>query len=146
MSRRLIVLFALLVCAIAVPLAVAKTSMRTVKVNTRVDAAKVATDGAFTILAGRVLDPRLGAGATVYRVTGTTTQTATFKEWTDKGTLSGKATVQATPTSTGVAFAGSGKVTGGTGAYRHASGKLTITGTLGSDSIFHLHIAGKLTY
>ena len=146
MSRRLIVLLALLGAVIAVPLAAAKTGTRTVTVNTRVDAAKVATDGAVTILAGRVSDPRLGAGATVYRVKGTTTQTARFKEWTDHGTLSGSATVQATPTSSGVAVAGSGKVTSGTGVYKHASGKLTITGTLGSDSIFRLHLTGKVTY
>lgn len=146
MLRRPIILLALLGAAIAVPLAAAKSGTHTVNVNTHVDAARVATDGAFTVLAGRVSDPRLGAGATVYRVRGTTTQTATFKEWTDAGTLSGNATVHATPTSSGVAVAGSGKVTSGTGVYKHASGKLTITGTLGSDSIFRLHLAGKVTY
>lgn len=142
----MIVLLALLAGVIAVPLAAARTSKHTVNLNTRVDAAKVATDGALTVLAGRVSDPRLGAGATVYRVKGTTTQTATFKEWTDNGTFSGSATVQATSTSRGVAVAGSGKVRSGTGIYKHASGKLVITGTLGADSIFRLHITGKVTY
>jgi hypothetical protein len=62
---------------------------------------------------------------------------------TEHGTLTGTAVPG--PNNT-IMIQGTGRVTGGTGRYRHARGTLTFTGTQGADGRYTVSFTGTLTY
>lgn len=146
MRRRAIL--ALIAClALAVPTAALAAKKRQHKVNVTVAAAAVGTAGPASIIAGTTSGTL--KGAVVYRATSAPNNQIknTFTVFTAKGTIKGSALVTATPQPDGTAtFAGSGKVTGGTGTYKGAKGTFTATGNSTTDGVIHLTLKGTVKY
>jgi hypothetical protein len=100
------------------------------------------------VYAGAVVDPRLGHGAAVYSTSGTTAVRVTFHEYLALGSIRGTGRITVVPGATGgqATFTGALKVTGGTGAYRKAHGKLAVAGTIDSTGMTTATIRGTVTY
>jgi hypothetical protein len=101
------------------------------------------------LVAGSITSPGFGKGTASYAATinadGTTTAAfgAKFKFGSLKGTTSG--TLTADPAG-GNVLAGTGKITGGTRAYKGGKGKFTYNGHSQSDGTIKLTIKGKVTF
>lgn len=139
--RRIAVLIAAVM--LAVPgVADAKQKFRTVKSSGTIfgHLAQPATPEGYAF-AGFVSDSKLGEGATTSQGTFTgSTTTGSLTAFFDKGTIRGTFNFTATPNADGtIAFAGTTKYTGGTGAYKGAkgSGKTTATQDADGYTVFH---------
>ena len=101
-----------------------------------------------SVYAGAVVDPRLGHGAVVYSTNGTTAVRVTFHEYLPLGSITGTGRITVVPGTAGgpSPFTGALTVTGGTGAYRKAHGKLSATGTINSTGMTTATINGAVTY
>jgi hypothetical protein len=147
MSKRLLaVLLALGLVFAGSSVALAKKHKQTVKL--KIELAQV-TGGPPIIDAGTV-SGTFGAGAVILRstVSGTTIKSKA-KVWYDKGTLSSTANVTATGQPDGsIVYSGTGKITRGTGKFKHAKGTFKITGTSPPNDSAHatLQVSGPLTY
>ena len=116
----------------------------TVRVDARVVAHQVRADGNISVLAGQVSDPVLGRGAAVYRVR-YPERVFTFVQWSDRGKIRGRGTVDAAPgRNGGVLLTGTARVIGGSGDYRGARGRLVISGTSTGDFTDDLRVTGTL--
>ena len=147
MSKRLLI--AVLTVALAAggsSLAFAKSSHK-VKLTSQV--ASVSTSGSKITYAGTV-SGTFGSGAVVVRTTITPT-TIAFKAtiWYVKGTINSKGVLQVAPQPDGSAtYAGSAKVTSGTGRFKGAKGSYKITGVSPANDTVHatLSATGTLKY
>jgi hypothetical protein len=101
-----------------------------------------------SVYAGAIVDPRLGHGAAVYSTNGTTAVRVTFHEYLPLGSITGTGRITVVPGTAGgpSPFTGALTVTGGTGAYRKAHGKLSATGTTDSTGTTTATINGAVTY
>jgi hypothetical protein len=101
-----------------------------------------------SVYAGAVVDPRLGHGAAVYSTNGTTAVRVTFHDYLPLGSIKGigRVTVESGTAGGQATFTGALKITGGTGAYRKAHGKLSVKGTLDSAGMTTAIIRGTVTY
>jgi len=100
-----------------------------------------------SVYAGAVVDPRLGHGAVVYSTSGSTAVRVTFHEYLPLGSISGTGRITVVPAAGGPApFTGALTVTGGTGRYRRAHGKLYAKGTIDSTGMTTATINGAVTY
>jgi hypothetical protein len=100
-----------------------------------------------SVYAGAVVDPRLGHGAAVYSTNGTTAVRVTFHDYLSLGSINGTGRISVVPGTDGKAtFTGALKITGGTGTYRKAHGKLSVTGNLDSTGMTKATIRGTVTY
>ena len=150
MSKRfLVALLALgLVVAGSTSVAFAKKHKKTVKLTAEI--AQVSPSGASPIIDAGTVSGTFGAGAVILRSTVTgTTITSKGKVWYDKGTITSTATVNAAVQPDGsITYTGTGRITGGTGKFKHAKGKFTITGTSPPNDPGHatLQTSGPLTY
>ena len=106
------------------------------------------TPNGTSVYAGAVVDPRLGHGAAVYSTNGTTAVRVTFHEYLPLGSINGTGRITVVPGTAGgpSPFTGELTVTGGTGAYRNAHGKLATTGTINSTGMTTATINGTVTY
>ena len=140
----------LLAClAVAAPAADAAKARHTVKVRTTVFANTVGslTNGG-SVLAGATDDPKLGHGAAVLTVFGTTSLHGTFQVFYALGTIKGTGTGTVTPGANGAPakFTGSFTVTGGTGRYRGAKGHFSASGTVNAMGMVMATGTGSFTY
>ena len=150
MSKRfLALLLALgLIAAGSSSVAFAKKHKQTVKLKIKL--AQVSANGVSPIIDAGTVSGSFGAGALILRstVTGTTIK-AKGKVWYDKGTLSSTATVTATAQPDGsIVYSGTGRITRGTGKFKHAKGTFKVTGTSPPNDPGHasLQTTGPLTY
>jgi hypothetical protein len=135
-------------CAVA-PAAQAKT----LKVKGSERGAIIEASGATTVFAAIGFDQRGGYAAQNTTTTGAATAagvipfTSKFIDYyalgTERGTLTGTAT--AGPNNT-VTIQGTGKITDGTGRYRHARGTLTFSGTQTADGRYTVSFTGTVKY
>jgi hypothetical protein len=92
---------------------------------------------------------KLASGAVIYVVTTgpNNTQNLAIKAFYPLGSIKAKANVTVTinPDSTAT-FTGSGKFTGGTGAYKGSTGNFQTTGTIASDGLIRAAITGSVKY
>jgi hypothetical protein len=100
------------------------------------------------VYAGAVVDPRLGHGAAVYSTNGTTAVRVTFHEYLPLGSINGTGRITVVPGTAGgpAPFTGELTVTGGSGEYGNAHGKLSATGTIDSTGMTTATINGTVTY
>jgi hypothetical protein len=151
MSRRIAVSIASLALLSAAPAAVAAAKPTSHKVNLTARAAIIAVAGSKLTFAGDISDKTLGKGAVIFTsvVTGDNVKVS-YVTFTAKGTTKGTAAAKATNEPDGsVSYAGTLKITGGTGAYKgaHSTKDLTVTGTVPKDStILSLKVTGSVTY
>jgi hypothetical protein len=88
-----------------------------------------------------------GTAVTTDKITSATTATSTTITKYKHGSLTAVFKTTNTPTPTGVSTKGTGHVKSGTGIYRHAKGKLKVTGTATPDlKSATLHVTGTITY
>jgi hypothetical protein len=101
-----------------------------------------------SVYAGAVVDPRLGHGAVVYSTNGTNAVRVTFHEYLSLGSINGTGRITVVPGTNGgpAPFTGALTVTGGTGAYDKAHGKLSTTGTIDSTGMTTATINGAIAY
>jgi hypothetical protein len=101
-----------------------------------------------SVYAGAIVDPRLGHGAAVYSTNGTSAVRVTFHEYLALGSINGIGRIAFVPGTAGgpSPFTGELTVTGGSGAYRKAHGKLSATGTINSTGMTTATINGTVTY
>ena len=101
-----------------------------------------------SVYAGAVVDPRLGHGAAVYSTNGTTAVRVTFHEYLPLGSINGTGRITLVPGTAGgpSPFTGELTVTGGSGEYGKARGKLSATGTIDSTGMTTATINGTVTY
>lgn len=142
-------ILALIAClALALPTAaLAAKKRKTHKVNANVAAAVVGGQSGNTIVAGTVSGTL--KGAVVYNVkTAGSVLTVPFTAFTAKGTLKGTGSVTFTTNpDNSVTYAGTGKVTGGTGAYKGAKGTFAVTGGVAAnDTVIKLNLKGSVKY
>jgi hypothetical protein len=151
MRRLLVVTVAIgaLLAAFLVP-ANAATKKKAHKINAAVLLTQLgsATSGTITLV-GVTQGPPIGRG--MLRVDGTLTGsvlTSKVKFFGVKGTMRGAGTASFTMNpDQSFSYTGSGSVTGGTGAYKGAVGKLTLTGTqAANDNIIHVALTGTVKY
>jgi hypothetical protein len=109
-------------------------SAHPVKLDIAMFAAQVgSTSAAGEVYAGELVDRRLDHGAIVFNASGTTNLRVSFHAFFTSGSIEGSGRVTLIPGASGRAtFKGRLKITGGTSAYRHASGSLTTAGNLDS--------------
>jgi hypothetical protein len=121
--------------------------LKTIRVNATVLAHPVGVlSSEQSTLAGSVDDPRLGEGATVYKVK-YPALTVTFVSFDTHGSFHGFGQLAASTTpnpdgSTGLS--GRVHVTGGTGAYKGARGALDVSGTTTPAYYDDLRVTGSL--
>jgi len=126
-ARRL-VLAALATLAIA-PAASAAVTPHRHRLNSTMFAAQVgSTTTGGSVYAGALPDPRLGHGAIVFSAYGTTHLRVSFQAYFARGSIRGTGRVTVVPGATGgqSTVTGALKVTGGTGVYNGAHGKLAV--------------------
>jgi hypothetical protein len=106
------------------------------------------TPAGASVYAGAIVDPRIGHGAAVYSTNGTNAVRVTFHEYLSLGSIDGTGRITLVPGTAGgpAPFTGALTVTGGTGAYRNAHGKLSATGTIDSTGMTTATINGTVTY
>jgi hypothetical protein len=114
--------------------------------------AVIDAQGATTLFAALGSDQRgpyaaRNSTTTAPAANGTVTFTSKFIDYyaagTESGTLTGTAVAQPDGSA---ALSGTGKITGGSGRYKHAKGTLKFTGTQGSDGRYTVTYTGTLTY
>lgn len=89
------------------------------------------TNAGGDVYDGALVDRRLGHGAIVFSAIGTSDLRVGFHAFFARGSIGGSGTVAFVPGAGGRAtFKGLLRITGGTSAYRHATGKLTTAGNL----------------
>jgi len=117
----------------------------TVKLKSVVFAAQVgSTSGGGSVFAGAVIDRALGHGAIVFSSSaGSTKLHTTFHEYFGSGSIAGAGIVTLAPSSSGATFTVSVKVTGGTGVYRGAKGRMKGAGTLNSQNMIMMKLSGS---
>ncbi len=150
MRRMLTVAFAALVMLAVAPAAEAAKRKHKVTLDTAVFANTVGslTNGG-SVLAGATEDPRLGHGAVVISIFGTTSLRGTFQVFYTDGSIRGTGTGTLTPGATSGAaatFAGSFTVTGGGGKYKGAKGKFTASGTVQGSGMVMATAKGSFSY
>ena len=107
---------------------------------------------ASTMFAAQVSSTPTGtsvyAGAVVYSTNGTTAVRVTFHEYLPLGSINGTGRITVVPGTAGgpAPFTGELTVTGGTGQYSNAHGKLSATGTVDSTGMTTATINGMVTY
>jgi hypothetical protein len=125
---------------------------KTLQVKGTERGAVIDTQGATTLFAALGSDQRgpyvaRNSSTITPAANGAFTFTSNFIDYytagTERGTLSGTATPQPDGTT---AIAGTGKITSGTGRYKHAKGTLKFTGTQGADGRYTVTFTGTLTY
>jgi hypothetical protein len=151
MSKRFLVVLLLALGVVAAgtsSVALAKKHRKTVKLTAHV--AQVSGANETPIIDAGTISGTFGAGALVLRSTlSGTTITSKGTVWYEKGTIDLTATVNAAVQSDGsVTYTGTGRATRGTGKFKHAKGKFTITGTSPPNDTGHatLQTSGRLTY
>jgi hypothetical protein len=147
MYRRIALVLVACLALAAAPVAALGAKKRAHKVNVTVVAGTVGVAGPTAIIAGTVSGTL--KGAVVYHATPAPNNQVknTFTAFTTKGSIKGTAVVTATPQPDGTSvFSGSGKVTGGTGAYKGAKGTFTATGNSTTDGLIHLTLKGSVKY
>jgi len=99
------------------------------------------------VYAGALPDPRLGHGAVVFTAYGTTHLRVSFHAYFALGSIKGTGRVIVVPAAAGgqSTFTGALKVTGGTGEYNGAHGKLTVAGTIDSTGMLLAAIRGTFS-
>ena len=135
--------------ALAVGVATANGSTtHRVKLDSTMFAANVgSTTTGSNVFAGALPDPRLGHGAIVFSTTGTTNLHVTFQEFFALGSIKGTGSVTATPQTGGqTKLAGSLKITGGTGKYRHATGSLVAAGNVNNAGMLKVTLKGSFAH
>jgi hypothetical protein len=140
---------AILAALAIVPAANGAVKGHTLKLDSTLFAAQVgSTPTGASVYAGAVVDPRLGHGAAVYSTSGTTAVRVIFHEYLPLGSINGTGRVTVVPSAAGgqSTVTGALKVTGGTGAYNGAHGKLAVTGTIDSTGMTTATIRGAFTY
>jgi len=118
-------------------------------VNVTVKASVVSSSQGVVVVAASASGPPLGSGAAVFRNTSSgSTIKSKFTAFGKAGAVTGTSTTKATPLPQGgTTFAGSATITGGTGRFKGATGKLTVTGTMPKDStVTTFKVTGKATY
>jgi hypothetical protein len=105
-----------------------------VRLNIAMFAAQVgSTNAGGEVYAGALVDKTLGHGAIVFNASGTNDLRVSFHAFFAEGSIEGSGRVTLVMGASGQAtFKGLLKITGGTSAYGHASGKLTTAGNLDS--------------
>jgi hypothetical protein len=151
MIKRIAVLALAVVAVAAVAVSGAEgkpaKAKRTLTINSTISAASVGTQGSQSVLAGTVTDPVIGHGAVVYLVSGGTTQTGTFTSFSTRGSIHGTLTVTVITNPDGtLSTSGKATVTGGSLAFKHATGTLTESGTIDKQNVVHAVVAGKIKY
>lgn len=151
--QRLRVLLASAIIAVAslaiAPVASAAATAHTLKLDSTMFAAQVgSTTTGGNVYAGALPDPTLGHGAVVFTAYGTTHLRVRFHTYFALGSINGTGRVTVVPAVAGgqATFTGALKVTGGTGAYNEAHGKLTVAGTIDSTGMLLAAIRGKFSY
>lgn len=147
--RRLLLLLTSL--ALLLPASAPAATKKPTAFSVTSTASSIASKQLPTLLAGD-LKGTFGKGAVVIKV-GTvegTKTTASFTVFTDRGTLKGTTTFTATGSGEGASgvtnLEGTGAITSGTGSYRKAKGKFTVTGVSPPGEIyFQLKLAGTFT-
>jgi hypothetical protein len=121
----------------------------TVRAKLNVELAAVSMSGNRTVEAGTVTGT-FGDGAIILHNTISGLRaTSTGTVWYSKGTIDVKAAVKATMQPDGsFVFSGKGRVTGGTGKFSSASGRLTVTGSIPPNDTVHsmFTITSTLSY
>ncbi|HEX8121826.1 MAG TPA: hypothetical protein VF549_11235 [Solirubrobacteraceae bacterium] len=153
MLRKSVALLVALVAVLAIPLAADGASKKTVKfTNLTVKVRLIETIGENAVYAGTIAPGPLGPGSTVVRTTGANPDgsvnvrgTAFFAKGTLQIKFSDTVTVQ--PDGSATFDATDGRITGGTGAYKGASGKFTFKGTAPNPDATQTHkLNGKFSY
>lgn len=125
---------------------------KTLQVKGSERGAVIEAQGATTLFAALGSDQRgpyaaRNSTTTAPAPNGTFTFTSKFIDYYAAGTETGTLTGTATPQADGsTAFAGTGKITGGSGRYKHAKGTLKFTGTQGTDGRYTVTYTGSVTY
>jgi hypothetical protein len=120
-----------------------------VKLDSTFFAAEIgSTPSGGTVYAGSVVDPKLHHGAIVYGASGATAVHVTFHEFFALGSIRGSGHVTVVPSTSGgqTTFTGSLTVTGGTGKYQQARGKLSVAGTINNTGMVKATVSGRFTY
>ena len=150
--QRLRVLLAIAIIAVAAlaiaPPASAAATAHTVRLGSTMFAAQVgSTTTGGNVYAGALPDPRLGHGAVVFTAYGTTHLRVSFHAYFALGSIKGTGRVIVVPAAAGgqSTFTGALKVTGGTGEYNGAHGKLTVAGTIDSTGMLLAAIRGTFS-
>jgi hypothetical protein len=143
MSRLTVVLGLLAVAAVAVP---STASARTVNFTGTATARVIAGN----VIAGTTTGT-FGPGAVVYRtrVGPNNTVVSSFTLMQATGTFRGTATVTQTPGQNGAptTLTGTARITGGTGRYRGARGRFSLSGQIAADGLISLRgTNGRVTY
>ncbi len=146
-KRFMILTLAVLSVAALAPGVAQAQRPRPVTINQQV--ARIATEGNSFTSAGIVSGGPGRRGA----VTGRTTMSGNvfrtrFTVFYSRGTVRAESTLTATPRPDGgTTFSGRGSFTGGSGAYRGARGRFTVTGTLPRNStVANLRLRGSIAY
>jgi hypothetical protein len=119
-----------------------------VKLDSTMFAAQVGSiTGGGSVFAGALPDPRLRHGAIVFTTTGATNLRVTFQEFFALGSINGTGSVTLTPQTSGQEkLAGSLKITGGTGKYHNATGKLIAAGNVNKAGMVKATLKGSFTH
>ena len=112
----------------------AAPSAHRVRLNVAMFAAQVgSTNAGGDVYAGALVDQTLGHGAIVFSAMGATDLQVGFHAFFATGSIEGSGRVTLIPGAGSQAtFKGLLRITGGTSAYRHATGRLIATGSLDS--------------
>jgi hypothetical protein len=155
MSREVLVTRSTLVCvAVAAVFGVIApgAQAKTLQVKGSERGAVIDAQGATTLFAALGSDQRgqyaaRNSTTSAPAANGTVTFTSKFIDYyaagTESGTLTGTATLQPDGSAT---LSGTGKITAGTGRYKHAKGTLKFTGIQRSDGRYTVTYTGTLTY
>jgi len=149
--RVLLAIAIIAVAALAIPPAAtvaATATAHTVRLGSTMFAAQVgSTTTGGNVYAGALPDPRLGHGAVVFTAYGTTHLRVSFHAYFALGSIKGTGRVIVVPAAAGgqSTFTGALKVTGGTGEYNGAHGKLTVAGTIDSTGMLLAAIRGTFS-
>jgi hypothetical protein len=147
-SRRWLATTVSLAMMSAAATAAATTIGHRLELDTNMFAAQVGSMGnGGSVYSGALVDPVLGHGAGVFSTTGKTTVRVTFHEFFTQGSIDGSGSVTLVrPKRRPATFTGSLEVSGGTGAYASAHGRLTAAGTITKTGMVHATLAGTITY
>jgi hypothetical protein len=152
-KRRIAVVSTLALAALAAPsiapAANGSVTAQRLRLASTMFAAQIgSTPTGTNVYAGAVVDPRLGHGAVVYSTNGSTAVRVIFHEYLPLGSITGTGRITVVPGTAGgpSPFTGALRVTGGTGAYGKAHGKLSATGTINSIGMTTATINGAVSY
>ena len=134
--------------ALALPTGALAAKKKSHKLSVTVAAAVVGQSGGNSLVAGSVSGTLKGAVIYTVKSAGGNNLKVPFTAFTAKGSLKGTGTIVFTQNADGsVSYTGTGKVAGGTGAYKGAKGTFPATGgAAANDPIIHLTLKGSVRY